>query len=46
MPTGRYILYADRKLMVPSMIERIVERFGLLGGGYDVRRDPHYVSVR
>lgn len=43
---GGFIFYADRRMMVPPMIVRIVERSGLPGGGYDVRDDPHVLSVR
>lgn len=46
VPASRFILYADRKLMVPPVIARIAERFGLPDDGFDVRGDPHYVSVR
>jgi hypothetical protein len=45
-PTGRFIIYADRKLTVAPMIERIAAKSGLPEGWFDVRRDGHYVSVR
>jgi hypothetical protein len=46
VPTSRFILYADRKLQGSTTIARIVERFSLPQGGFDVRGDAHYVSVR
>jgi hypothetical protein len=39
-----FIVYADRKLQAPSMVNLIVSRFELPIGQYVVRSDPHYRS--
>ncbi len=40
--TGRFTLYADRKLQAPSVVGAILHAFGLDPGLCDVRSDPHY----
>ncbi len=40
--TGRFILYAHRKLQAPSAMGGILHAFGLGPGQCDVRSDPHY----
>ena len=42
--TGRFILYADRRLQQEAMIARIANEFGLTAGKYTVRSDEHYRS--
>ena len=46
VPTERFVVYADRKLQRPPVIDHIIHRFGLVTGSFDLRSDPHYVSVR
>ena len=45
-PSGRFTLYADRKLQTPAIVEDILRRFSLPADRTDVRSDAHYVSVR
>jgi hypothetical protein len=45
-PTGRFTLYADRKLQTRAIIADILHRFSLPADRTDVRSDTHYVSVR
>ena len=45
-PTNRFILYADRKLQTPKIIQEIIQQFSLPADRTDVRGDAHYVSVR
>jgi hypothetical protein len=45
-PTGRFVLYADRKLWKPAIIEEIMRRFSIPADRTDVRSDSHYVSNR
>lgn len=45
-PTGRFTLYADRKLQARAIIADILHRFSLPADRTDVRSDAHYVSVR
>ena len=40
--TGRFTLYADRKLQAPSVAGAILHAFGLDPGLCDVRSDSHY----
>ena len=40
--TGRFSLFADRRLMRPDRISKIASSFSLADGSYDVRSDPHY----
>jgi len=42
--TGRFIVYADRRLQQGPVITNIAERFGLASGTYVVRSDAHYRS--
>ena len=46
VPTGRFIVYADRKLQQPASIRLILERFKVPDNSYDLRSDRHYVSTR
>lgn len=46
VPTGRFVLYADRKLQTTVMTERLLQRFSLPEDRTDIRGDPHYISVR
>lgn len=46
IPSGRFVLYADRKLLAADRIELIRRRFGLVESSFDVRTDAHYRSVR
>lgn len=45
-PTNRFVLYADRKLLKPDILAKIMQRFSLAADQTDIRPDPHYVSVR
>jgi hypothetical protein len=45
-PSGSFILYADRKLQAPAIVEDIRRRFSLPADRTDIRSDAHYVSVR
>jgi len=45
-PTRRFIVYADRKLWPHPMLDLVLTRFGLQRQEFDLRGDPHYVSVR
>ena len=42
--TGRFILYADRRLQQEATIARIASEFGLAAGTFTVRSDEHYRS--
>ena len=42
--TGRFILYADRRLQQDATIARIASEFGLTAGTYAIRSDEHYLS--
>ena len=42
--TGRFTLYADRKLQTPSVLARIMDAFNLDPDLCDVRSDLHYRS--
>jgi hypothetical protein len=44
--TGRFTLYADRRLWQPSIIQEIMRRFSVPANRTDVSSDPHYVSNR
>jgi hypothetical protein len=46
VPTRQFVVYADRKLWPRPVLGPIVARFGLRGCGFDLRGDPHYISVR
>ncbi len=46
LPTKRFVLYADRKLQTPAMVDCIRQRFSLLPELTDIRSDNHYVSIR
>lgn len=46
VPSRRFVVYADRALRHPSWLGAILGRFGLPPDGFDLRGDPHYVSVR
>ena len=43
--TGRFTLYADRKLQTPSVVSDIQQAFRLNPELCDVRSDPHYRSA-
>lgn len=43
-PTGRFIIYADRNLQTPKIIEEIAQRFALPRDRIEVRSDLHYVT--
>jgi hypothetical protein len=40
-PTG-FVVYADRRLQTPDIIEEICEKFGLSGTEAEIRSDAHY----
>lgn len=40
--TGRFVLYADRRLQQHVTITRIASEFGLAAGTFTVRSDAHY----
>ena len=42
--TGRFIVYADRRLQQGPVMASIVDKFGLAPGTYVVRSDAHYRS--
>jgi hypothetical protein len=42
--TGRFVVYADRRLQQGPVIASIAERFGLTPATYVVRSDAHYRS--
>ncbi|WP_271594350.1 hypothetical protein [Bradyrhizobium sp. CCBAU 65884] len=42
--TGRFIIYADRRLQQAPVMASIAEKFGLTPGTYSVRSDAHYRS--
>ncbi|HQT80149.1 MAG TPA: hypothetical protein PLD10_24170 [Rhodopila sp.] len=46
IPSGRVMLYADRKRRKVDIISEIMGRFPLAADQTDVRGDPHYVNVR
>ena len=46
LPTGRFTLYADKKLQRRPIIGEILRRFSLPADRTDIRSDAHYVSVR
>lgn len=45
-PTQRFILYADRKLWRRPLLNLLLARFDLQNAAFDLRGDPHYVSLR
>lgn len=45
-PTGRFIVYVDRKLRSRPILGLVLARFGLRAQDVELRGDPHYVSVR
>lgn len=46
VPTGRFIVYADRQLRQASWPDLVARWFSLPEGGFDLRSDLHYVSFR
>jgi hypothetical protein len=44
--SNRFVIYADRKLRNPKIVQQIMQRFSLPSDRTDVRGDSHYVSVR
>jgi hypothetical protein len=46
VPTGRFVVYADRQLQKPITIGMIVRHFKISADGFDVRSDRHYASTR
>jgi len=40
--TRRFVLYADRRLQKPALIDALKTAFGLNGAKVMVRSDPHY----
>lgn len=44
IPSGKFTIYADRKLWRPATMSRIVHAFGLDNESFEVRPDAHYVS--
>ena len=45
-PTRRFIVYADRKVWPRPILDLVLARFGVPNESFDLRGDPHYVSVR
>ncbi|KAA2211359.1 hypothetical protein [Teichococcus oryzae] len=46
VPGQRFTVYADRQLQQAPWLALIAGRFGLSEGSFDLRGDPHYVSLR
>ena len=44
--SNRFVIYADRKLRNPTMVQQIMQRFCLPTDRTDIRGDSHYVSIR
>jgi hypothetical protein len=44
IPSGKFTIYADRKLWKPATIASIAEKFGVQSGAYFVRGDSHYIT--
>jgi hypothetical protein len=40
--TGRFTIYADRRLQHPDVLNDIAHLFAISSGTYDVRSDAHY----
>lgn len=43
VPGRRFWLYADRRLLDGGTVEAVARAFGLPAGGYDLKRDSHYI---
>ncbi|GEO18720.1 hypothetical protein MAE02_64160 [Microvirga aerophila] len=41
-----FLIYADRRLQVPSLLTSIIREFGLEGQHFIIRSDAHYRSRR
>jgi len=46
VPTNRFIIYVDQKLTAQPIVAQLAHRFCIPTGSFNVRGDPHYVSVR
>ena len=44
--TGRFTLYADRRLQTPTVLPRVLRAFGLDPARCDARSGPHYRAIR
>ena len=46
VPSNRFVIYANRKLRNPPMVQEIMQRISLPSDRTDLRGDSHYVSAR
>ncbi|MGD9637527.1 MAG: hypothetical protein AB7U85_00535 [Alphaproteobacteria bacterium] len=42
VPEKRFYIYADRKLLKKSIMQKIINEFGLLRQNYIIKTDSHY----